>query len=70
MDEYVAIIFMCTACIGFSFTPLVPICYDLGCELAFPIGEATIIGILNGGSMMFTFIFNIVLGSAIDIKDK
>ena len=24
--------------IGFMFTPLVPVSYDLGCELAFPIG--------------------------------
>lgn len=25
-------------CIGFTFTPVIPISYDLGCELAFPIG--------------------------------
>lgn len=24
--------------LGFSFTPLVPISYDLGCEISFPIG--------------------------------
>ena len=27
-----------SACTGFTFTPLVPISYDLGCELAFPVG--------------------------------
>ena len=30
--------FVMVACIGFCFSPLVPISYDLGCELCFPIG--------------------------------
>mgnify|MGYP000979563051 CR=1 FL=1 len=41
---------------GFLTTPLVPICYDLGCELAFPIGEAQVTGLLNGGALFWAFI--------------
>lgn len=26
------------SCMGFLLTPIVPICYELGCELAFPLG--------------------------------
>ena len=30
-----------TACFwGFFLMPMIPLCYDLGCEIAFPVGEA------------------------------
>jgi hypothetical protein len=41
---------------GFILTPVVPISYDLGCELAFPIGEAQVTGLLNGGALLWAFI--------------
>ena len=40
---------------GFFITPIIPISYDLGCELSFPIGEAQVTGFLNGGSMLLAF---------------
>lgn len=67
---YLWLVFINTACIGFSFTPLVPICFDLGCEMAFPIGEATVIGILNGGSMIYTFIFTSILNATVGLNSK
>ncbi len=51
--------------LGFTFIPLIPVSYDLGCELAFPVGEALVTGILNGGAMIFTFMFSIILSSSI-----
>lgn len=65
-----ALTFLLVACIGFSFSPLVPISYDLGCELCFPIGEAQVIGILNGGAMIFTFVLTIVTTSTISFENK
>lgn len=41
--------------IGFCATPILPITYDLGCEVAFPVGEAQITGILNSTGMIFSF---------------
>jgi len=41
---------------GFIVTPLIPLCYDLGCELSFPLGEAQVTGLLNGGAMIWAFI--------------
>jgi asparagine N-glycosylation enzyme membrane subunit Stt3 len=32
------VIFITGGALGFSFTPILPISYDLGCELSFPIG--------------------------------
>jgi hypothetical protein len=51
--------------LGFSLTPLVPICYDLGCELSFPIGEAQVTGMLNGGALLWTFVASLFATSAI-----
>ena len=56
--------------LGFMFTPLVPVSYDFGCELAFPIGEAQVIGILNGGAMILTFVLTLILSSAIGFRSK
>lgn len=41
---------------GFIITPVVPISYDLGCELSFPMGEAQVTGLLNGGALLWAFI--------------
>lgn len=41
---------------GFLLTPVVPLSYDLGCELAFPMGEAQVTGLLNGGAMLWAFL--------------
>ena len=41
---------------GFIFTPIVPLCYELGCELTFPMGEAQVIGFLNGGALLWAFL--------------
>jgi FLVCR family feline leukemia virus subgroup C receptor-related protein len=44
-----------TSLMGFILTPVVPLSYDLGCELAFPMGEAQVTGLLNGGAMLWAF---------------
>jgi sugar phosphate permease len=41
---------------GCAVTPLVPICYELGCELSFPMGEAMVTGLLNGGALLWAFL--------------
>jgi hypothetical protein len=47
--------------IGFFITPIIPISYEIGCEIAFPIGEAQITGLLNGGSLIWAFISDSIL---------
>jgi len=46
---------LCMSAMGFLVTPILPLTYDLGCELVFPVGEALVTGILNGGGMIFSF---------------
>ena len=59
-----------TILLGFMFTPLVPVSYDLGCELAFPIGEAQVIGILNGGAMILTFFMTSIISSSLGSRSQ
>jgi MFS family permease len=33
-----AVVFILGGAVGFSVTPIMPISYDLGCELSFPVG--------------------------------
>ncbi len=35
---FIASVFILGGAVGFSITPILPISYDLGCELSFPIG--------------------------------
>jgi hypothetical protein len=58
------------ALLGFFLTPIVPISYEVGCEVAFPIGEAQITGMLNGGSLIFAFIADSILTAAIGFGTK
>lgn len=51
--------------LGFVLTPLVPLCYDLGCELAFPLGEAQVTGLLNGGALLWAFIASGLVASTV-----
>lgn len=53
------------AIMGFVVTPTVPICYDLGCELSFPMGEAQVTGLLNGGALLWAFISSAFVSSVI-----
>lgn len=56
--------------VGFCCTPIIMLCYDLGCELAFPMGEAQVTGILNGASLFFTFLTTLIISSAIGFGKK
>lgn len=56
--------------VGFCCTPIIMLCYDLGCELAFPMGEAQVTGILNGGSLFFTFLTTLIISSAVGFGKK
>ncbi len=45
-----------TFVMGFFTTGIVPISYDLGCEIAFPAGEAIVIGTLIVGNKLISII--------------
>jgi hypothetical protein len=49
-----------TFALGFVMIPLVPIVYELSCELVFPIGEASAVGFLIGGSAISAFIYGTI----------
>lgn len=51
--------------LGFVLTPLVPVSYDLGCELAFPMGEAQITGLLNGGALLWAFVASSLVATTV-----
>jgi FLVCR family feline leukemia virus subgroup C receptor-related protein len=42
--------------IGFITTPLIPLSQDFGCEIAFPLGEALLAGIIIGGGQLIGII--------------
>lgn len=65
-----AITIVIVGLVGFCCTPIITLCYDLGCELAFPMGEAQVTGILNGASLFFTFITTLIISSAIGFGEK
>lgn len=50
---------------GFNLIPMVPISYDLGCELAFPVGEAQIVGMVTGGSMIYTVFLTLTITTVV-----
>lgn len=56
--------------LGFFLTPLVPISYDLGCELAFPMGEAMVTGLLNGGALLWAFITSTIIASTVGFNSS
>lgn len=64
-----AVVLMMGGVLGLSYGPIVPISYDLGCELCFPVGEAQVIGILNGGAMLFTFLLTLITTSTISFSN-
>lgn len=65
-----AITMMIVAVIGFFVVPVVPTSYEIGCEVAFPIGEAQVTGILNGGALLCAFIMDSILTAAIGFGTK
>lgn len=66
----IAITFILIGILGFVCTPVITICYDLGCELAFPMGEAQVTGLLNGGSLFFTFIISSIISASVGFGSK
>lgn len=42
--------------VGFSITPLIPLGFDLGCEMEFPVGEAQVTGVLMTGAQIVAII--------------
>lgn len=38
--------------LGASLTPLLPLSFDFGCEIVFPVGEAQVTGILMTGGQV------------------
>ena len=50
---------------GFNLVPMVPISYDLGCELTFPVGEAQVVGMITGISMLYTVVLTLTISSGV-----
>lgn len=42
--------------LGASLTPLLPLSFDFGCEIVFPVGEAQVTGILMTGGQLIGII--------------
>lgn len=38
VSAHITVVFILGGAVGFSVTPIMPISYDLGCEMSFPIG--------------------------------
>jgi FLVCR family feline leukemia virus subgroup C receptor-related protein len=58
------------AVIGLFVVPVVPASYEIGCEVAFPIGEAQVTGILNGGALLCAFVLDSIMTAAIGFGTK
>lgn len=56
--------------LGLVLSPLVPICYDLGCEISFPVGQAQVTGLLNGGAFFWAFIASSLVSFIIGYSNK
>ncbi len=63
-SEKALISVMCVG-MGFNLIPMVPISYDVGCELTFPVGEAQVVGIITGGSMIYTVVLTLSISAAV-----
>lgn len=55
---------------GFVATPIVSICYDLGCELTFPMGRVILAGILNCSSLLWAFLLSVFVASVFGFKSE
>lgn len=56
--------------LGFFMTPIIPVSYDLGCELAFPMGEAQVTGFLNGAALLWAFLIGLIMSLIIGYGDS
>ena len=65
-----ALTMLIVAVIGFFVVPVVPTSYEIGCEVAFPIGEAQVTGMLNGGALAWAFIMDSILTAVIGFGTK
>lgn len=54
-----------TAFIGFLMAPVIPIIYEFGTELAFPIGEGSAVGFIIGISAILSFLFGLLFSSIV-----
>lgn len=55
---------------SFFLIPLVPIMLELGCELAFPIGEGTATGMLFATGNLFGFVLGLLLSLIVEGESK
>ena len=45
---------------GILFIPMMPLCFDYGCDILFPVGEAQITGTLMTAGQIFGILFVIL----------
>ncbi len=68
--ESVLLVQINVAILGFFLTPIIPVSYEIGCEIAFPIGEAMVTGLLNGSSLIWAFVSDSLLTLIIGFGSK
>lgn len=47
-----SLLLILTIVLGASLTPLIPLSFDFGCEIVFPVGEAQVTGLLMTGGQI------------------
>ncbi len=55
---------------SFFLIPLVPIMLELGCELAFPVGEGTAVGLLFATGNLFGFLLGLLMSLIVEGESK
>jgi FLVCR family feline leukemia virus subgroup C receptor-related protein len=55
-----------SAVLGFVMLPVLPLSYDFGCELTYPVGEAMTGGLLNVGGMIWALLQIIITTLLLD----
>jgi MFS transporter, FLVCR family, feline leukemia virus subgroup C receptor-related protein len=55
---------------SFFLIPLVPIMLELSCELAFPVGEGTAVGLLFATGNLFGFVLGLLMSLIVEGESK
>lgn len=62
-----ALVVLSGACVGFFILPVTPLILQLGCEVAFPVKEATVAGLLLAGAQVTGFVIGFPM---LELYDK
>ena len=68
--EQVWLTALTAALLGFFSIPVIPVSMDFACEVAFPVGEATIAGLLLMSGQLMSVVNMIVIVSGIQLQTR